>query len=91
MSSTWALALLGPEVEDVPDDREEVLGADVHGRLLGDFHVELPVDAEAADLAQAVAVLVEELLVEELLGLVHLRRVARPEAAVDLQKRGLVS
>jgi hypothetical protein len=32
----------------------------------GDVHVELPVDAEPADLAQAVAVLVEELLLEQL-------------------------
>ena len=59
--------------------------------VLGDVLVELAVEAEPADLAQAVAVLVEELLVEEGLGLLRLRRVARPQPDVDLQQRLLVA
>src|SRR5262249_18998951 len=47
-------------------------------------------DAEAADLAQAVAVGVLELLAEQLAGLLQLRRVAGPQALVDLQQRLLV-
>ena len=52
--------------------------------------LELAVDAEAADAAEAVAVLVEELLREQRLRLVDLRRVARTQTAVDLEERGLV-
>ena len=58
---------------------------------LGDVLVELAVEAEAADAAEAVALRVEELLVEELLRLVELRRVARAQAAVDLEQRLLVA
>jgi hypothetical protein len=49
--------------------------------------IELAVDAEAADLAEPVAVGVEEFLVEQLAGLFQLRRVARPQPLVDLQQR----
>ena len=58
--------------------------------VFGDVLVELAVDAEAADLAEAVAVGVEELLVEQLAGLLELRRVAGPEPLVDPQQRALV-
>ena len=57
---------------------------------LGDVLVELAVDAEAADPAEAVAVRVLELLLEQLLGLLELRRVAGPQPLVDLQQRLLV-
>ena len=77
------------QVEDVADRVDEVLGVQGH-LVLGDRLVELAVDAEAADLAEAVAVRVEELLVEELAGLLQLRRVAGPEPLVDPQQRVLV-
>ena len=77
------------QVEDVAD-RVDVVDR-VQGHLVfGDRLVELPVDPEPADLAEAVAVGVEELLVEQLAGLLELRRVAGPEPLVDPQQRALV-
>ena len=84
-----ALFRFGSQIEDVADDGEEVLGPDAHV-ILGHVHVELAVDAEATDLAQAIAVLVEELLLEEGLGLLDLRRIAGTQSAVDLQQGGFV-
>src|SRR5262249_27663853 len=57
---------------------------------LGDVLVELAVDAEAADLAQPVAVGVLELLAEQLLGLLQLRRADRPSALVGPQQLPLL-
>ena len=72
MSSTWARSLRA-EVHDVPDDGEEVLGVEVLFGLVADLVdlvvLELPVDAEATHAAEAVAVVVEELLDEEGLAL----------------------
>ena len=87
MSSTCPLPL--PQVEDVADGVDVVLGVEGHP-VFGDVLVELAVDPEPADLAQAVAVGVEELLVEQLAGLLELRRVARPQPLVDPQQRALV-
>ena len=56
----------------------------------GNVHVELAVDAEPTDLAQPIAVLVEELFLEERLGFVPLRGVAGAKSAVDPQQGGLV-
>ena len=56
----------------------------------GTVLAELAVDPEPADLAQAIAVGVEELLVEQLAGLLELRRVARPEPLIDLEQGALV-
>ena len=81
--------LAAPQVEDVADGVDVVLGVERHP-VFGDVLVELAVDPEPADLAQAVAVGVEELLVEQLAGLLQLRRVARPQPLVDLQQRTLV-
>ena len=78
-----------PQVEDVSDGVDVILGVEGHP-VFGDVLVELAVDPEPADLAQAVAVGVEELLVEELAGLLQLRRVARPQPLVDPQQRALV-
>ena len=52
----------------------------------GMSELQLAVDAEAADLAQPVAVRVEELLVEQGPGLFQLRRVAGPQPLVDSQQ-----
>src|SRR6185437_12929680 len=71
--------LAAAEVEDVADGVDVVDRVERHP-VLGDVLVELPVDPEPADLAEAVAVGVEELLVEELAGLLELRRVAGPQA-----------
>ena len=54
------------QVEDVADRVDVVLGLAASSRSSGIVLVELAVDAEPADLAQAVAVGVEELLVEQL-------------------------
>jgi hypothetical protein len=88
------LVALRAEVHDVADDGQEVLGADVLDalgrRLVAVVAVELAVDAEPTDLAEAVSVLVEELLLEERPRLLDLRGVARTQPAVDLQQGRLV-
>jgi hypothetical protein len=95
MSSTCATGgpspgpAVAPKVQHVLDHAKEILARDEH-LVLGHVQIELPVDAEATDLAEAVAVLVEELLDEELLGLLDLRRVARTQLRVDLQQGRLV-
>ena len=83
MSSTRAVA--AAQGEDVADGVEVIEGPQRHFRL-GDVLIELAIDAEAADLAQAIAVGVLELLLEEFLGLFELRRIAGPQPLVDLQK-----
>ena len=83
------LVALCSEIEHVSDDGQEVLRTDVHD-ILGDVHVELAVDAESSDLAQSIAVLVEELLLEEGLGLVDLRRIAGTKSSIDAKQGGLV-
>jgi hypothetical protein len=70
------------KVEDVADRVEEVLGTQPHFVLV-EVDIELSVDTEPTDLADAVAVLVEELLFKQGAGLVDLRRVARTQAAVN--------
>ena len=77
------------EVEDVADRVDVVERVQDH-LVVGDRLAELAVDPEPTDLAQAVAVGVEELLVEELAGLLQLGRVARPEPLVDPQQGALV-
>ena len=75
------------DLEEVEPEEEELVWSDVDP---GFFVLELAADAEAPDLAQAVAVLVEELLVEELLGFFDLRGVARTQTRVDLEHRAIV-
>src|SRR5690606_9970013 len=84
------LAAVRPQIHDVADRVDDVVGVE---RLLGlgDVEVELPIDPEAADAAETILRLVEELLGEELLRLVELRRVARTEALVDPDQRILVA
>ncbi len=59
------------EIEDIAD-RVDVIERVERHLVVGDRLVELPVDPEPADLAQSIAVGVEELLVEEFLGLLQL-------------------
>src|SRR6185436_19524819 len=76
-------------LHDVLHRVDDVVLLDRHLRL-GHVHVELAVQAEAADAAQAVPLRIEEALVEELLGLVRRLGRARTQAAVDLEQRLLV-
>ncbi len=78
------------QLQQVGDRRDQVLRAQRHF-LLGDAQLEFPIDAEPADAAQAIAVDVVELLVEQRLGLLQLRRVARAQSLVDPQQRFLVA
>ncbi len=81
--------LAAPQVEDVPDGVDVVFGRERHP-VFGNILVELAVDPEPADLAQAVTVGIEELLMEQLAGLLQLRGVARPQPLVDPQQRAFV-
>ena len=80
---------VGPQVEDVLDDAQEVFAPDEH-QVRGGVQRELAVDAESADSPQTIPVDVEKLFDEELLGLLDLRRVARAQLRVDLEQRALV-
>ena len=92
------LVALGAQVEHVTDDRKEVLRTDVLHRFrrrLTKLAIDtvflvvfkLTVDPETTDAPEAVAVVVEELLLEERLCLVDLRRIARTKSSVDLEQR----
>ena len=59
--------------------------------VFGHVELELAVDAEAADAAQAVAVGVVELFVEQRPGLFQLRRIARTQPLIDPQQRFFVA
>ncbi len=83
------VALAVAQAHDVADGVEVVQGPQGHLGFV-DVLVEFAVDAEAADLAEAVAVGVLEFLAEQLAGLLQLRGVARPEALVDLEEGLLV-
>ena len=78
-----------PQVEDVADGVDVVLGVQGHP-VFRNVLIELAVDPEPADLAQAVAVGIEKLLVKELAGLFQLRGIARPQPLVDPQESTLV-
>ena len=78
------------QLEHVLQRVDQVLAAERHHRF-GHVLVELAVDAEAADAAEAIAVFVEELFLEQRLGLVELRRVAGTQPGVDLHQRVFVA
>ena len=78
------------QLEHVLERVDQVLAAEGHHRLW-DVLVELAVDAKAADAAQAIAVLVEELFLEERLSLFELRRVARTQPGVNPHQRVFVA
>ncbi len=80
---------LGTQIQDVRDDLQEVLGPDEH-LLFRNVQPELAVDPETPHPTQAIPGVVVELLQEQLLGLVDLRRVARTQLRVDLQQSSLI-
>ncbi len=67
----------GREVQQVTNRGDQIIGPKGHFQL-GHIQLQLAVDAEAADLTQAIAVRIEELFVEQGAGLFQLRRIARP-------------
>ena len=75
--------------QNVPDGVDVILGIERH-LVVRHILIELAIDPEPADLAQPVAVGVEEFLVEELAGFLELGRIARPEPLVDSQQCALV-
>ena len=83
------VALAGPQLDDVADGVKVIEAPKRHLRFR-DVLLELAIDAETADLAEAITVGVLELLLEQLLRLFELRRVARTKALVDLEQRFLV-
>ena len=84
------VALAAAQLQDVADRVEIIERPQGHLRF-GDVLVELAVDAEPADLAEAIAVGVLELLAEQLLGLLELRRIAGTQPLIDLEQRLLVA
>ncbi len=84
------LALVGPQVEQVLDRVDDVVRLE-HLHVERGLLRELAVQAETAHATQAVALGIEELLVEQLARLLALDRVARAQAAVDLEQRLLVA
>ena len=77
------------QVEDVANRVDVILGVEGHP-VFGNVLVELAVDPEPADLAQPIAVGIEELLMEQLACLLQLRRIARPQPLVDPEQSTLV-
>ncbi len=71
-----------PQANDIGDRVDQVLLLEGHLGL-GNLLVELPVDPEPTNPAQAVLLRVEELVVEELLRLRQLRRVPGAQTLVD--------
>ncbi len=74
------------ELEHVLQRIDQVLAAEGHDRF-GDVLVELAVDAETADAAEAIAIFIEEFFFEEGLRLVELRRIAGAKPGVNSQQR----
>ena len=77
--------------EFIINGAERVIVNQLHRSPGVDFLVELAVNAEAADAAESIAIFVEELFLEERLGLVQRRRIAGAQAGVDLHQGGFVA
>ena len=84
------VTLAAAELEHVLERIDQVLAAKRHNGF-GDILVEFPVNAEAADAAEAIAVFVEEFFFEEGLGLVDLGRISGTKPGVDSQERIVVA
>ncbi len=78
------------QLQHIADGRDQVLGPQGHFGL-GHAELQLAVDAEAADLAQAVTIGIEKFLVEQRPGFFQLGRIARPQPLVDAQQRLFVA
>ncbi len=85
MSSISTLGSFARSLFKILDRGDEVFRPQGHLGL-GDVQAELAIDAEAAHAAEAVAVGVVELLLEEVLGLFQVGRIARPQPLVDPQQ-----
>ena len=72
-------------VEQVLDGIDEVFRPQRHF-VFRNVQVELAVDAEASDAAEAIAIRVVELFVEQRLGLFQLRRIAGTQPLIDPQQ-----
>ena len=77
------------QVDHVLHHVQEIARAQLHLRLF-DIELKLPVDPEPPDLTEPIPALIKEFLIKKLAGFVHLRRVARPKAGVQRQKRRFV-
>ena len=84
------LPLALAQLEHVPDGRDQILGPERH-LSLGHVEAKLAIDAKPADSAEAVAVGVLKLLVEQGSSLVEGRRIPRTEPLVDSHERVLVA
>ena len=78
------------QLEHVLQRIDQVLAAEGHHRFRHVL-VELAVDAEAADAAEAIAIFVEEFFFEERLRLFQLRRIAGTQPGVNPQQRVFVA
>ena len=74
------------QAQQVADDAEDVRGRQ-RPRVLGRVGLELDVELEAADAREVVLLRVEEHALEEVLGRLVGRRIARAQAPVDLEDR----
>src|SRR2546423_171852 len=83
-------AELRRQVDEPPDEREDVLGRE-HPRVLGHLHPEPLVQLVAADLRQVVALGVEEECPQEVARVVERRRLARTLLLEDLDQRLLLA
>ncbi len=81
--------LVAAEIENVPDGVDVVFRVEGHA-VFRDVLIELAVDAEPADLAQAVAVGIEEFFMEQLTGFFELGGVAGAEPLIDPQEGAFV-
>ena len=78
------------ELQDVLDRADQVRRPQ-HHFVFRHGETQLAVDAEAADAAQAIAVRVVKLFVEQGPGLFQLRRIARPQPLINPQQRFFVA
>ena len=83
------MSLVLAQIQDVLDRVDVVERIERH-LILGYVLIKLAIDAEPADLAEAIAIRVEELLVEEFARLFQLRRIAGAKPLVNAQKSAFV-
>ncbi len=83
-------ARLGAERQQVAHRGDQIVGAEGHF-LFGHAQAELAIDAKPPHPAEPVAIRIVELLVEQGLGLLQLRRIAGAEPLVNPQQRLLVA
>ena len=82
-------AELRRQVDELPDEREDVLGRE-HADVVGHVHAEPLVQLVAADLGQVVALGIEEQRPQQVARVVERRRLTRPLLLEDLDQRLLL-